>query len=468
LALFDPEKPILQNIVAAALIALVLDSAETNWNAYEEPVDFLIGAPNTGGSKPYRALARKHIGALDAGGAENLADTAKLESLAADIKAYVEAPKIQSVAGGDGQKQDFDPGSRLSVFRISSKRFTYDAYIMNLLTSPRVGTDEEPRNLPEGTDVMAVLGSPAAIEAAKENDEYRNYTKNFEQLCSELGGYFKEETVYSFWLGALRDGFTDSGSPQFFYRSPAWQWKKLSTMSASWAELKHDTILYTEQSGAEMGNGGDWRPGIFAPPQPRGYVEPDPQTYGALLAAVGRLKDFIERYWIADTAQGWDDTEGRGEFSRLESFEALLNIAKATAEKEVAGEILNAEDFDGIKRLSDSFVGGMLLPGDGAIIEDREQLKMALVADVATNYMAGQVLEAASGTPMRIYVFVNDASGGARITRGYTFSYYEFVRDLSEGRMTDEEWKKIVYDPSRAEELKQYHPDWYGRFMPDR
>jgi hypothetical protein len=34
---------------------------------------------------------------------------------------------------------------------------------------------------------------------------------------------------------------------------------------------------------------------------------------------------------------------------------------------------------------------------------------------------------------------------------------------MSEGRMTDEEWKKIVYDDKRAEELKKYRPAWYEK-----
>jgi hypothetical protein len=87
---------------------------------------------------------------------------------------------------------------------------------------------------------------------------------------------------------------------------------------------------------------------------------------------------------------------------------------------------------------------------------------MALIADVATNGWDKTALEAATGTPRKIYIFVNDKSGGARIARGFVYSYYEFERPLSEGRMTDEEWKKIVYDESRAKELEKFRPAWYG------
>ena len=48
-------------------------------------------------------------------------------------------------------------------------------------------------------------------------------------------------------------------------------------------ELKHDTILYAEQSGAEMGDpGDDWEAGPFSQPFARGYVEPEPKLYRAL------------------------------------------------------------------------------------------------------------------------------------------------------------------------------------------
>jgi hypothetical protein len=47
------------------------------------------------------------------------------------------------------------------------------------------------------------------------------------------------------------------------------------------------------------------------------------------------------------------------------------------------------------------------------------------------------------------------------VTRGFIFSYYEFPRSLGDGRMTDEEWKALVYNDGRSGELKQYHPAWY-------
>ena len=459
LPLFD-EKGALksQNAAVSALISLTLESHGDKWNAFEEPVDFLVGAPATGGSKVYRELAKGVFGALGKSAASNLSDAAKIADFARKVKETVPGPMMQSRPGGDAGAADFD--SRLPVFRVSSKRFTYDAYVMNMLTSPRAGTDDNPRNLSEGTDVMAVLGSEAANGLAGKNGGFKNYAENMKKLKEGIDKYLTDDgTVYSLWIGALKSGFENSGSDQFFYNSPAWQWKKLSTQSASWAELKHDTILYAEQGGAEMGDGGElFAASPFAPPYPRGYVEPDPQIFDALLSATARLGEFIAKFGIEE-GDDWDEKEGRSYSSKLGEFAELLTTARDIAKKEAAGEPITLEDYENIKRLSRSFSARLLLPGE--YVQDDEQLKMALVADVATDYLGGGVLEIASGRPQRMYVFVNDASGGARITRGFIFSYYEFVRQLSDGRMPDEEWKALVYDDSRADELRKYHPSWY-------
>ena len=65
-------------------------------------------------------------------------------------------------------------------------------------------------------------------------------------------------------------------------------------------------------------------------------------------------------------------------------------------------------------------------------------------------------------------VYVNDRSGGFRVTEGYMFSYYSFIQSLSEGRMNDDQWKAIVYDTKRQDDMKQYLPAWHGKLYEDR
>jgi hypothetical protein len=457
LALFsDDGTPEPGNVAAAALVSLVLGEQEEQWNAFEAPIDFLVGASNTGGTRIYRKLAKERVGALS-GAAQRLTDGKILSALAGEIKKTVPGPLIRSTPGGDDGTKDF--ASRLPVFRMSGKRFTPDAYVMNMLTSPRVGTGANPRNLPEGADVMAALGSPAADGLAAKNNRVKGYAEALKKLKAWMDEHLAgEETVYSLWIKAFHEGFRDSGSDQFFYRSPAWNWKKLSTFSASWAELKHDTVLYAEQSGAEMGDGGGTEAGPFAPPQPKGYVEPDPRTFDILLSAVSRMQSFIREFGMEPEDEEFEK-EGIPYTSRLDTLAELLTIARDIAAKETGGKLLTAEDYGNIKYLARAFNARLLLPGE--MVENTEQLRMALVTDIATDYFEGRVLHIASGRPQRIHVFVNDASGGPRVTRGFIFSYYEFVRSLGGGRMTDEEWKALVYDQARSGELKKHHPAWY-------
>jgi hypothetical protein len=145
-------------------------------------------------------------------------------------------------------------------------------------------------------------------------------------------------------------------------------------------------------------------------------------------------------------------------------FRDLCESAKNIASKEVSQAPLSNEDYATVKRLARSFDISLLLPPGIYGIEDWEQLRMAIIADVATDFLDGRVLYAATGTPREITVFVNDRSGGPRLARGYVYSYYEFAGSLSDGRMNDDEWRGMVYDEERQADLIKLRPGWYSRF----
>jgi hypothetical protein len=454
------ENLIMPNIAAAAVISLALDAHIKTWEKFENSMNFLVGVPNAGDPKLFREIVRNCLGGKGMDSWKLLNNDTELSKLAMNIMENVPGPKIQSVVGIDKEGSDFE--NRDVVFRISPKRFTYDAYIMNWLTSPRVGTDEKPRNLPKGTDVMAVFGSSIANALSKSDYDVKNYETNLLKLKDEVAGYLaKENTVYASWLEAFRAGFDDSGSEQFFYRNAGWQWKKLATNLASWAELKRDTILYAEQSMAEMGDGGDWYAGRFEPPQPRGYVEPDPQFFTAMLNATNFLLSFIKEYGVESN----DDEDEVLYSERLGKFSEMLTTMKNIAQKQVAKETLSPLEYAAIKETARAFDDKLLLPVHSAVfnLDEGELRKMAIIADVATDGLFGRVLEVGVGVPRAIYVFANDQSGGARVTKGYVFSYYEFEHPVSK-RMTDEEWRAIVYDPARAEELEKFRPSWHEEY----
>jgi hypothetical protein len=200
-------------------------------------------------------------------------------------------------------------------------------------------------------------------------------------------------------------------------------------------------------------------------------VEPDPKAFEAIIATLGRLDEFFRKF----SFESEEETEEEDVYEQITTeiitpleytqkiarFKELCASAENIAKREVAGEALSLDDYASIKEIAGAFRPELLLPG-GAEVSDRDQLRMAIVADVATDSLSGLALQVATGTPRKIYVYVNDKWGGSRVTRGYVYSYYEFARSLQDGRLTDEEWRTIVYDEARGDELKKLHPAWYG------
>ncbi len=79
---------------------------------------------------------------------------------------------------------------------------------------------------------------------------------------------------------------------------------------------------------------------------------------------------------------------------------------------------------------------------EGATLEDQER-RSALIADIHTDAVAGQVLYEATGEPYFILALVGN-DGVSRLTVGVAFNHYEFTGPLST-RYTDADWQARVY-----------------------
>lgn len=85
---------------------------------------------------------------------------------------------------------------------------------------------------------------------------------------------------------------------------------------------------------------------------------------------------------------------------------------------------------------------------------DSREYPAALAVDIATN-PNGEVLEAATGNPSRIYVAVK-VDGTLRIATGSVYSFYQFSWPL-EDRLTDSKWRYMM--GLEADEDGNYNPD---------
>jgi len=366
------------------------------------------------------------------------------------------APRIVSVQTGPGLTQE-ERLRKSAGLKFMGQRYVLDALMLSQLTSPSVGSDTNPRNLPSALDVMMLLGSKAATDVQQKTQKQHQWP-NYDRQIEKLKGVTEEQlakpaTFYDHWLYALKTLFLPTPSKQMFALGEPWQYKNLNTGLASWTELKHDTILYTEQSAAEMGDGGDFEIPPFEAPGPKGYVEPNPALFKQLAVSIDQMMaelksaDFITEEYV----------------DKFTLLRELAHSAEEIAQKEVDGRAISDKDFGWISNIPYSFDSTLLLPRD-AVVKDRSSLQMALVADVATDAIEGRVLEEGIGVPQRIVIVVKDASGGTRLTVGFVYSWFEFP---SGKRWSDSEWKEPIYsgDDKTRKQQGITPPSWYSTFV---
>jgi hypothetical protein len=221
-----------------------------------------------------------------------------------------------------------------------------------------------------------------------------------------------------------------------FMQTEAWQDKELQTALASWAELRHDTILYAKQSYTPAPTA------ILPQPQPVvGYVEPVPEFYNRMLSLTTMTREGL------GTLNALSDEEK----SRLESLENILDRLITISRDELEGKELSEDDYEFIRNFGqqlDSIVTGVEARGK----------ETTLVADVHTDVNSGQVLEEGVGYIDLALVAYRVPDSNIILGAGPTFSHYEFKQPMSD-RLTDEQWKELLeqgQQPSR--------PDWIQSF----
>ncbi|MBQ9564786.1 MAG: DUF3160 domain-containing protein [Synergistaceae bacterium] len=417
---------------AATLILnklLAVPDVQRKWRLLYDPITTLVGGANVNSPETFaKVLAPFKF--------SDLGKPARVEAL---LEALDNAGKDSAIQKLSGKK-----------FAILPRRITFDAFIFHTLTYP----DTPKRGMPDPLDVMAVLGSKPAADEVKQYAKFDGYAENQKKLIDLWPSYADSKDGKNFYtsvLSAMRTYIASKGSKQFFAKTPAWGYKKLTTAEGAMTELKHDTILYAEQSGAELGEGADdWVAGAFLLPIPRGYVEPVPELFDALGAAARNLAKTLNPLLP-------DENEYVGEYYRTqltdfaESMDTLSGIARRARD--------DAMTYDDFQTILDFGLPSVLPEGIFEVYDEEAQnmLKMALVADVATDAVVGEVLYMASGAPRKLHVYVNDKSGGFRVTEGFVYSYYTFSGVMLDHRMNDDDWKAKVYG---KEDLTEFLPYW--------
>lgn len=296
--------------------------------------------------------------------------------------------------------------------------------------------------------------------------------------------------IYTAWLAALRALSAPTTGPQFpeAMRTRAWAMKTLNAQLASWTELRHDTILYVQQSYT----------GIILCDYPWGFVEPRPEFWQRMqnLAAVAANalaglqlsgtvtlpnRDTSEPY-PATYPVTYDLAAINGhQLSFLANFAGQMVTLRTIAEKELAQQPLTQAESDFLKdiveqhanysptgRQFNGWYPGLFYPnayqiypfgtGEGSDMWD------ALVTDVHTDPPApyvgdpGAVLHEGIGNVHLLMIAV-DNGPDRKVYAGPVLSHYEFERPVN-ARMTDARWKANLQSGQ-----KPPSPEWTRSYL---
>jgi hypothetical protein len=356
-----------------------------------------------------------------------------------------------------------DPGALpLSrSFALLGQRYAVDSHVFSNVVYDRVpAKDGKIRHLPDPLDAAyAALGNASALPLLEPGLEEYGYTPHLERmrvLVDEHGDEFWQQNLYNDWLAALRalsplEGLQDPatlGMPSVT-GTEAWSRRVLNAQLASWAQLRHDTILYVKQSYT-TGNACEF---------PDAYVDPYPEAFAriAQFAVHGRqLVDVLASGAAADLAPVIG-----GYFAELET---VANKLREMAEFQRAGTPFNDEQMafinDAVRSHVDGCGGPVVYEGWYArILFDKSDDDMdPTIADVHTHpgdNPPPAVLHVATGLP-RLMVMTADTCEGPRAYAGVAFSYHEVVTGLD--RLTDEDWEGMAVNAPDVPWMKSILP----------
>lgn len=459
------------NIDSILLLELIdLAAARDPLEEVDEVIEFMVGeSDNLTMSELRGIMAEQGIDGADA----LLADATYASFQDAVAHSPLAEQKIlSSIIMYDWEEE---PPPLPVSFRLLGQRFVIDSYVFARVVFPNIryqGTNFW-RPMPDPLDAMFALGNEDAIQLMEEELEEYHYATalaGMRYLVDACDDEFWSNSLYNIWLNSIRalNPPADSSNLPLFMQTTGWHQQKLNTQLASWAQLRHDNLLYAKQSYT----------GGFTCYYPCGYVEPYPEFYG-------NLRQFAEQ---AGAYFGGLGDEGNWGLSSIvkyfNRFASLTDTLETLANKELSGTPFDENEEEFLKRVltsvyTEGFCG--ITPADGWYVEMfygfdlGESSKSAydadyVIADVHTQPTdefgapVGKVLHVGVGdVNLGIYLVEQTHSDVPRCAYvGPAMSYYE-VTTGGFDRLTDERWAEDYLftgdTPPR--------PDWVNVYLAD-
>jgi hypothetical protein len=298
--------------------------------------------------------------------------------------------------------------------------------------------------------------------------------------------------IYTGWLGSLRalsPPTTDPAYPEAM-RTRAWGMKTLNTQLASWSELRHDTLLYAQQSYTAMLLCG----------YPAGFVEPRIEFWRRLNVLVGIASNAVAGFSLSgaitlpsrDPSSPYGVTYDLGaikggQIACFANFAAQLATLQSIAAKELAQQPLTQAETDFLKDVVEqhAYYGGIsggprtfsgwypslfyrnAFQSRSYVSREGSDMWDAMVADVHTDPPdpivgdPGAVIHEGIGNVHLLMIAV-DNGPDRMVYAGPVLSHYEFEVPGTT-RMSDATWKSNLQAGQ-----KPPSPDWTKSYLVPR
>jgi hypothetical protein len=412
---------------AGLLTSLFEGMPRTKWQLIHDTVGAFVGPPDS------MAMDGLATAMAKLGGNVNAPDV--------EVVAAFEQPSKQRI-----RTQLMHAGAKSLGFLTLGQRYVFDSQVFSDLTYGSLET-KPPRLMPTPLDIAhVVLGNPAAkpLLAGEIKIYGAPYEKALASAAAEAANpdpALWDGSLYHGWLRALStlspDPKRDAGLPAPL-TSDAWARRMMGTQLASWAELRHDNLLYAKQSVT----------GTVLCEYPDAYVDPYPEFYARMAMLADRGKAILA---------GVGGKRVTRMLAYFDHLKVTMERLKGIAERERANEPIAPKDLDFINLMVsiDGRHGGCggpeMEPGGwyADLFYDRSKIlhHEPVIADVHTQpddeagNRVGRVLHVGTRAPrMLVARLQHDGGKHAQTYRGYVSTYAETItKDFR--RYTDEEWQ---------------------------
>ncbi len=447
-----------QIIISYLMLEAIENNNQTTYQNIEEIVKFFVGYQDNVTVKHLQEL-RTELNFNNSNYFTDSINTVTFQNALAQ-KSYAAQMILSQMLSSNGISGDsIKPAS---AFMLYGQRFVVDSYVTGNVVYDKIRYNNTPirRMLPNPLDVLFALGNDAALQLLQSEIEQYKYAQNLGSVRYMIDSYqqdFWQFSFYNSWLAAIKALNPPNRNKRdelpLFMRTGAYWQQKMNTQLGSWAELRHDNLLYAKQSYT----------GIPICSYPYSYVEPFPDFYKSLktisdltITAFNQFSQFYAKEKI---------------IQYFMNFKSSCDTLEIISQKELENQSLSSQEIGFLTRMMRYNTQGCSVGYDGwysAMYYDNGSLDGLIdpnyiVADYHTSpadengTIVGYVKHAGTGKVDLLITAITMPDGNNVAFVGPTYSFYDYTT-LNFLRLTDEEWR----DTYLATAIR---PDWVNVYL---